>query len=179
LEADFYSGNCHKWLCAPKGAGFLYASPEHHALVEPLVISHGWTDDSTFVSRNQWQGTRDIASFLSVPAAIEFQEANDWNQVRATCHLLASDTLRRIVNLTGLQPLSANSPDWFAQMVAAPIPDCDVDALKRRLYAEYCIEVPVFAWNGLKIVRVSVQGYNTPEDANYLIQTLEKILPLT
>ncbi len=177
LEADFYSGNCHKWLCAPKGSGFLYARPEHHALVEPLVISHGWTDDSTLVSRNQWQGTRDIAAFLSVPAAIEFQEAHDWDQVRLACHMLASDTLRQIVNQTGLQPLSADSPEWFAQMVAAPIPDCDVEELKRRLYDEYCIEVPVFTWNGLTIVRVSFQGYNTSEDADCLVEALDKLLP--
>jgi isopenicillin-N epimerase len=178
LEADFYSGNCHKWLCAPKGAGFLYARPEHHALVEPLVISHGWTDDSTFVSRNQWQGTRDIAPFLSVPAAIDFQEANGWDQVRLACHALASDTRRRLEEMTALPLLSADSPHWFAQMVAVIIPDCDVEELKRTLYDEYCIEVPVFTWKGRSIVRVSLQGYNTPDDANCLVEALGKLLHL-
>jgi isopenicillin-N epimerase len=178
LEADFYSGNCHKWLCAPKGAGFLYARPEHHALVEPLVISHGWTDDSTLVSRNQWQGTRDIAAFLSVPAAIEFQAAHDWDQVRRACHTLASNTLRRIADITALPSLSADSPVWFAQMVSVPIPDCDVEELKRTLYDEYCIEVPVIAWNGRSMVRISLQGYNTPDDADCLVQALGNLLSL-
>lgn len=178
LGADFYSGNCHKWMCAPKGAGFLYAAPERHALVDPLVISHGWSDDSTFVSRNQWQGTRDIAAFLSVPAAIEFQETHHWDEVRRCAHALASDTRRRIADLTGIPPLSPDSPAWFAQMMAAPIPECDMDELKRRLYDEFRIEVPVFPWNGLNIVRASFQGYNTHEDADRLLEALARLLPV-
>jgi isopenicillin-N epimerase len=178
LGADFYSGNCHKWMCAPKGSGFLYARPEHHKWVEPLVISHGWTDDSTFVSRNQWQGTRDIAAFLSVPAAIDFQEANQWDSVRQFCHQLARETRQHLADLSGLSSLSADSPEWFAQMVAVPLPECDVEALKQRLYDEYCIEAPVFAWNGMNIIRVSFQAYNTREDMNRLLEALARLLPL-
>ncbi len=177
LEADFYSGNCHKWLCAPKGAGFLYVHPQHHKLVDPLVISHGWTDDSTLISRNEWQGTRDISAFLSVPAAIDFQESHQWELVRQQCHALASQTRERIVNHYGLTPISADSPDWFGQMVAAPIPECDLDSLKRRLYDEYRIEVPVSTWNGLNLVRVSFQGYNTNGDAECLLDALTSLLP--
>jgi isopenicillin-N epimerase len=177
LNADYYAGTCHKWLCAPKGAGFLYVRPEHHPLVEPLVISHGWTDDSTLVSRHQWQGTRDIAAYLTVPAAIAFQETYSWDQMRHACHILASDILVRIARITGMPSLSADSPAWFAQMVAAPLPDCDVDELRRRLYDDYRIEVPVFAWNGLNIVRASFQGYNSREDADCLVEALGKLLP--
>jgi isopenicillin-N epimerase len=177
LEADFYSGNCHKWMCAPKGAGFLYARPERHPLVDPLVISHGWIPGSTFVSRNQWQGTRDIAAFLSVPAALEFQETHQWEQVREACHRLASNTRRRIGELTGLHPLSAESPEWFAQMAALPLPDCDVERLKTRLYDGYAIEIPVYQWNGLKIIRMSFQGYNTQQDADCLVHALSELLP--
>jgi isopenicillin-N epimerase len=178
LDADFYSGNCHKWLCAPKGAGFLYARAEHQPLIAPLVISHGWVDASTFVSRNQWQGTRDIAAFLSVPAAIEFQETHDWDEVRRQCHELSRETRQHITDLTGLEPLSPDSTEWFAQMIAAPIPAGDMEELKRTLYDEFRIEVPVFAWNGLNLVRVSLQGYNTHEDADRLLEALEKLLPL-
>jgi isopenicillin-N epimerase len=177
LDADFYSGNCHKWLSAPKGVGFLYARSEHHALIDPLVISHGWTDDSTFVSRNQWQGTRDIAAFLSVPTAIEFQEQHNWDEVRQECHELARETRQRVADLTGLEPIAPDSTDWFAQMIAAPLPPGDMEELKRRLYDEYRVEVPVFAWNGLNLVRASFQGYNTHEDTDCLIKALEQVLP--
>jgi isopenicillin-N epimerase len=177
LDADFYSGNCHKWLCAPKGAGFLYVHPQHHKWVDPLVISHGWTDDSTFVSRNEWQGTRDIAAFLSVPAAIEFQETHQWDIVRQACHAFASETRQRIIGLYELDPLSADTPDWFGQMVAVPVHDGDMQTLKQRLYDDFHIEVPVFTWNGHNIIRVSFQGYNTRADADCLLDALATLLP--
>ena len=60
--ADMYSGNFHKWLCAPKGSAFLHVRPEHHNWIDPLVVSHGWVAGSDFVERNEWSGTRDIAS---------------------------------------------------------------------------------------------------------------------
>jgi isopenicillin-N epimerase len=178
LGVDFYSGNCHKWMCAPKGAGFLYARPERQALVEPLVVSHGWLPDSTFVSRNEWQGTRDIAPFLSVPAAIEFQQANHWDKVRQGCHALASQTRQRLADLTGLTPIVPDSPAWFGQMVAAPLPNCDGEVLKRRLYNEYRIEIPITGWNGTVGIRASFQGYNTQDDADRLIEALRNLLPL-
>ena len=177
LGADFYSGNCHKWLCAPKGAGFLYVHPQHQKLIDPLVISHGWVDDSTFISRNEWQGTRDIAAFLSVPAAINFQEAHNWDTVRQQCHTLASETRQRIVNQYGLEPLSADSPEWFGQMAAAPIPGSDMNILKQRLYDEYRIEVPVFSWGKLSLVRFSFQGYNSHGDADCLVDALATLIP--
>jgi isopenicillin-N epimerase len=172
LGVDFYSGNCHKWLCAPKGSAFLYARPEHHAILEPLVISWGWLPESTFVSRNQWQGTRDIAAFLSVPAAIEFQQTNRWDEVRQRCHVLASETRQRIVDLTGLTPICPDTPDWFAQMFTALLPPCNVEDLKRRLYEEYRVEVPLGSRDGLNYIRASFQGYNTQEDADRLLEAL-------
>jgi isopenicillin-N epimerase len=177
IGADFYSGNCHKWLCAPKGAGFLYVHPDHQKLIDPLVISHGWVDDSTFISRNEWQGTRDIAAFLTVPAAIDFQQAYHWDTVRQQCHALASETRQRICNHYGLEPLSVDSTEWFGQMAAIPIPDHDMDTLKRRLYEEYRIEVPVFTWNGFGIVRASFQGYNSRGDADCLVEALTTLVP--
>ncbi len=91
LGSDFYGGNLHKWLCAPKGAGFLYARPEVQHLLKPLVVSWGYEAEvpgpSKFVDHHEWWGTHDPAAFLSVPDAIEFQEKHDWDRVRAACHL--------------------------------------------------------------------------------------------
>ncbi|NDJ61579.1 MAG: aminotransferase class V-fold PLP-dependent enzyme [Chloroflexi bacterium] len=176
LDADFYTGNCHKWLSAPKGSGFLVVRPEHHAKITPLVISWGWTDDRTLVSANQYQGTRDPAAFLAVPDAIRFQRDHDWDTVRAACHDLASETRQRIAALTGLPDLAPDSPAWYMQMFTAPLPPCDPDVVKRRLYDEFQVEVPIIPWNDAQHIRVSIQAYNTHEDADRLITALEKVL---
>jgi len=175
LDPDFYTGNFHKWLCAPKGSAFLYVRPEHHGLINPLVISWGMADDATFVTRNQWQGTRDLAAFLSVPAAIDFQREHNWPEVRRACHALAVETAQRIDTLTGLSPLAPES--WYAQMITAALPAVDPVALKQTLYDEYRIEVPIVFWNGQTMIRVSVQGYNTSADMDHLLDALTKILP--
>ena len=127
IGADFYTGNCHKWLCAPKGSGFLHARSEHHAMLDPLVISWGWGwPDNTFVNANQWQGTRDVAAYLSVPAAIEYQQAHDWPAVRARCHKMAIETMHLINQLTGLPAIATD--DFFAQMSLAALPPIDKEA---------------------------------------------------
>ncbi len=181
LGADFYAGNLHKWLCAPKGAGFLYARPEVQHLLKPLVVSWGYESetpsDSTFIDHHEWWGTRDIAAFLSVPAAIEFQDQHQWDTVRDACHELAKDSQRRICELTGLAPLHARAGGWFRQMFTAPLPaDTDIALLKNRLYDEYRIEVPLVDWNGNKLIRVSVQGYNTKRDLDHLYRALANLL---
>jgi isopenicillin-N epimerase len=122
-----------------------------------------------------------------VPAAIPFQDEHDWPRVRAECHELLREARRRIealvagaTHLRGALHLGAicpDSPEWYAQMAAFPLPACDGAALQRRLYDEYRVEVPVIEWNGRQLVRVSVQGYNTREDIEALVRALENLLP--
>ena len=192
LGADFYSGNCHKWLCAPKGSAFLYARRTVQHLVQPLVVSWGWSDRPdgfdkpvrSFVDEQQWQGTRDPAAYLSVPAAIQFQAEHDWLRVRAECHEMLRAARRGIEQLTRNRVSSRNpvswlcpdSPEWYAQMASFQLPPCDAAALQRRLYDEYHVEVPVVEWNGRQLVRVSVQGYNTREDIDSLLAAIEALL---
>lgn len=189
LGADFYSGNCHKWMMTPKGSAFLYARPEVQGLLDPLVISHGWTEkskepgakgafgNSPFIDEIEMQGTRDPAAWLSVPSAIAFKRDNDWDAVAAHCQALAQDTARRLGELTGLTPLSA--PEFCApQMVAMPIPECDTAALHKTLFDRYRIEIPVFKWQETCIARLSVQGYNSKPQMDRLIEALSKELGL-
>jgi isopenicillin-N epimerase len=181
LGADIYAGNLHKWLCAPKGAGFLYVRPEEQGWVESLIVSWGWGAEGTlapssFVERNEWQGTRDIAAFLAVPAAICFQEENDWVNVRARCHQLASSARNQISELTGEPQISPDAPEWYAQMTACPIRTADAPELKRRLYDTYQVEVPVFNWNGHCILRASFQAYNDEHDLDRLLTALSTLL---
>lgn len=189
IGADFYSGNCHKWLMTPKGSAFLHARPEVQGLLNPLVISHGWTADSKqpgakgafgnspFIDGIEMQGTRDPAPWLTVPAALDFRRDNDWTSVSAHCQQLAQDTAHRLGELTGLAPLSA--PQFCApQMVAMPLPECDVGAVKDALLDKYNIEIPVFKWQDTCIARLSVQGYNSRPQMDLLIEALTDLLGL-
>jgi isopenicillin-N epimerase len=181
LGADFYAGNCHKWMCAPKGSAFLYARPKAQPLLQPLVVSWGWHSDhpsaSRFVDEQEWQGTRDIAAYLSVPTAITFLEQHRWEGVRQHCHELASLARQQITRLTGLAPVQPDSSDWYAQMVTLPLPLCNERALQKALHDRFGIEVPVSRWHDRSLLRVSVQGYNTRKDIDALTQGLADLLP--
>jgi len=178
LGADFYTGNCHKWMNAPKSAGFLYARPERQPLLQPLIVSWGWESEtpgsSPFIDYFEWRGTHDPAAYLSVPAALDFMSARNWPQVRAACHELLLEAERRISELTGLAPISA--PDTFVQMRTIPLPPCDLKVLKERLWDEYQIEVPMVGWGRGHYVRVSIQCYNGPNDVNRLVEGLKRLL---
>lgn len=190
LGADFYAGNLHKWLCAPAGSAFLHARPEVQHVLRPLVVSWGWNrseevfgpgdpprGSGRFVDEQEWQGTRDPAAYLAVPEAIRFQQVNGWPTVRAGCHELLRQARRLVEQLTCLRPICPDSAEWFGQMAALPLPACDAATLKRRLYDEYQIEVPVVDWQGRQLLRVSVQGYNSHRDIEILLEALSKLLP--
>ena len=181
LGADFYSGNLHKWLMSPKGSAFLYARKDMQQLVEPLVVSWGWEAEqpgpSRFVDEQEWTGTRDIAAFLSVPAAIQFQCEHDWPHVRQRCHALVREARAQVQQLTGLPPLTPDDPAWFTQMSALPLPPCDLNLLKQRLHDEFKIEIPVIHWNQRHFLRISIQGYNTATDVMQLTAALRALLP--
>lgn len=174
IGADFYAGNCHKWLSSPRGAGFLWARPERQPLLEPLVVSHGWQSrnpgPSPFLDYFTWVGTVDPAAYLSVPRAIEFFQENDWPAVRAACHRLLKEAEERILALSGLPPLSPES--MWVQMRAIPLPG-PADAY-RRLWEEHQVVVPITQWGEQPGVRISVQAYNTPAHLDRLVDALRK-----
>ncbi len=180
LDADFYTGNCHKWLCAPKGAGFLYARPEHQPALEPLVVSWGWESlnpgPSPFLDYFQWLGTDDPSAYLSVPAAIEYQRRHNWPQVRAACRRLAAQARTRLQALTGLPELCPDEDQWWQQMVIAALPPCDPVAVGKRLWSDFQVEVPVMDWNGRPLIRVSIQAYNHPDHVDRLLAGLAAAL---
>jgi isopenicillin-N epimerase len=181
LGADFYSGNCHKWMMAPKGAAFLYARREMQHLLEPLVVSWGWESitpgDSRFINEQEYQGTRDIAAYLAVPAAIEFMRRHNWDQVRAECYALLRYARQQIAALPELQPCVSDAPEWQCQMAAFTLPPCDGAQLQRRLYDEFQIEVPVSAIDDRQFLRISIQGYNSRADVDRLVAALRVLLP--
>ena len=182
LGADFYSGNCHKWLMSPKGAGFLHARREVQDLLEPLVGGRASrraieAHRSRFLIEHQYQGTRDQAAFLSVPDAIRFMETHDWDSVRSRCHELVRYARRRMTEVTGIPGVIPDSPKWFAQMSVLPLPKCDTATLRQRLLDDHDVEIPITASSGMHFARISVQGYNTQSDVDALIDGVAAILP--
>ena len=168
LGADVYAGNCHKWLCAPKGAGFLWARPELQADIDPLVISWGYRDDAGFGERHGWQGTRDPAAYLAVPTAIEVHATFDDAAQRA----LADEAERRLGEL-GL-PRIPGEPAPF--MRAVELPGGDPGELWARLYRDFRVEVPVYEWGGRVLLRVSIGPYNDEGDVERLVAALRELL---
>lgn len=181
--ADFYAGNCHKWLCAPKGSAFLYTRAEKQALIEPLVVGWGWGADRTLTFGNdyldylQWLGTNDPAAYLTVPEAIQFQRDHDWLSVRADCQTLLKEALARIREVTGLEALYPDDAGYYQQMAVAALPAIDdLPAFKRRLMQDFRIQIPCLQWGDHQLIRLSLQGYNTAEEVDILIEALATLL---
>lgn len=177
IGADLYTGACHKWLCAPKGASFLYARPEVKDTLEPLVVSWGWDAEqpgaSRFIDYHEWQGTRDIAAFLSVPAAIEFQRKYQWDDVRRRCIELAAETRDRLIEVFGTAR-PTESQGWALQMAAVELPESNQD-IQYRLLEEHKIEIAVHKWSSRSYMRFSFQGYNDLADANSLVDAVQTL----
>ena len=183
LQADFYTGNCHKWLLAPKGSGFLYAHPRVQAMLEPLVVSWGWQPEPAFGVGNpfldyiQWPGTHDPSAYLAVPAALQFQTDHDWPTVRRYCHVLLEDALAHLHELTGCAPLVPPGQSYYQQMGILRLPPgLDPAGLQKQLYDQFLIEVPCFTWNGISLLRLSIQGYNSPADIDTLHVALKELI---
>jgi len=178
LGADFYTGNLHKWLCAPKGAGFLYARRDRQALLNPLIVSWGWESEtpgpSQFIDHFTWLGTADPSAYLSVPAAIEFQRQWNWPRVREACHALAVAGRRRLEEVTGMPTLSPESN--YVQMCSIELPAGSIEKLGTRLFDEYKVEVPLTRWDNREFLRISIQAYNSVEDVDRLVDALERLI---
>lgn len=202
VGADFYTGNCHKWMCAPKGSAFLHVRPGDRlgpTVLEAPVVSWGYvaeeleregaglsagrtghtgfdayTGRTPLERRLQWQGTRDLSAFLGVPAAIEFQARHDWPAWRRRCHEMALELQDEVLIRNGLSPIAPD--DALAQMVPIPVrvpaEGEHAERLRRWLFEEKRIEVPVTQHAGQVFVRVSVQAYNTREDLDRLRDAL-------
>jgi isopenicillin-N epimerase len=169
LGAAYYTGNCHKWLCAPKGAGFLHVRRDRQALIHPLVTSHGANspraDQSLFRLEFDWTGTADPTAYLSIPAALDFMGGllrGGWPGVMSHNHELAVAGRQRLMAAVGGRSLAPEHmlgslatleiPDSLAPAPTPPSADADrqatypLDPLRDALSEEDRIEVPVFTW---------------------------------
>jgi isopenicillin-N epimerase len=166
IGADWYVGNCHKWLMAPRGAGFLWAAPESQRLVHPLAISHGL--GRGFRAEFEWTGTRDFTSFLCVPDGIACHAELGGAQLMARNAALAADAAQLLVARWGTRTLAP--PSLFAAMVPVRLPLDEAPtiehavALERRLSDAYRIEAAIMAQVDGLWVRLAAQAYNEIAD---------------
>ena len=178
LDADIYTGACHKWLLTPKGSSFLYVKKEFQPF-DPLLISWGFESDmpseSLFIDHHQLQGTRDYSAFLTIPAALKFREDNNWNQVAADCRKLAQANYERFAEVTGGTILCPISDGFLGQMCSLSISCPDPVALQDLLYSKYKIEIPVMPHDDKVYIRYSINGYHTQKDLDILFEALEEI----
>jgi isopenicillin-N epimerase len=195
LGASYYTGNCHKWVCAPKGAGFLWVREDRREGVRPAVISHGANAplprSERFRAEFDWMGTNDPSAALAVPEAIRFLGSllpGGWDEIRARNRALALDG-RRV--LAGALKVELPCPDEMIGSMAAiplpassryPIPDdphiFGPNPLNDALYRDHQIEVPVMLdpAGKTRLVRVSAQLYNNRDDYERLAEALLALL---
>jgi len=178
IGCDFFVGACHKWLCAPKGTSFLFAKKSHQAWLNPLVFSWGkYGDDpssSNFLQEFQYQGTRDMSSFLTLPKVVDF-----FNNVikgrRTACSHIIKKVGLELVELLNTDPIYS-SPKWINQMVSHPLPVSIPKNIKEILWKDFKIEIPIFNWKDQRYIRVSCNIYNTYDDMDYLLNALRTLV---
>ena len=178
LGCDFYTGACHKWLCGPKGSSFLFVKKEHQDWIKPLVVSWGPDGDdptpSTFLQDFQWQGTRDMSAFLTIPTAIDFYQ-KEIRPYQVACQKIIQDAHSKFQSILNTLPISTGS-NWLGQMVAHPLPSQNKPDLKEKLWKDHQIEIPIFEWEGQEFIRISIQVYNSKNDVDLLMSALRSLL---
>lgn len=161
IGADFYTGNCHKWLCAPKGCAFLWAAPDRQDGIHPTTISHFYRQG--FCEEFAWTGTRDATAWLSVGAAIGFFGIlGGLPAARAYCHDLARQAAEMLADAWGTE---IGTPDGMrGSMAAVRLPerfrDIPVQQVLDGLWEQHRIEVPVHHFGGNPWIRISAAPYN-------------------
>jgi isopenicillin-N epimerase len=177
LGADFWTGNFHKWVCAPKGSAGLFVSPDHRDLL-PMVTSH--QIEGTYHQRFDWLGTDDPTPWLATSAALEFMETLSWDRLTSYNHDLALLGQRLVSEALGTEPPVPGHAIGSMALVALPDGVGTTReaalAVQARLYDLYRIEVPFVSWNGRGYLRLSAQAYNHPAEYERLAEALVTLL---
>jgi isopenicillin-N epimerase len=172
LGADFWVGNMHKWVCAPKASAVLYAAPQWRAGLRPLVASHGAS--LGYQPAFDWTGTRDPSAMLAIPAALDFFDRAGWQVVREHNNDLARRGAELVAERIGTRCEDADGMAASMRLVPLPAPLTEAGArvLESRLLEHHRVVVPVTSHGGWRWLRVSAQLYNTLEDYERLAGAL-------
>ena len=191
IGSAYFTANLHKWVCAPKGAGFLHVREDRREGIHPISISHGLnsqrTDRSRFQLEFDWTGTFDPTPWLSVSEALRFLPslvAGGWEEIMSRNHSLALQARDILCKALAIDKPAPD--DMLGSMAAVPIADGSPtatpspfgDELQDRLFEGFSIEVPVVPWPKppKRVLRVSAQLYNTPQEYERLADALRQLL---
>lgn len=177
VGADWYVGNCHKWLMAPKGAAFIWAAPEAQAGLHPVTISHGYGQG--FLEEFDWTGTRDPSSFLAVPDAIAFHHRLGGAALMARNKAMAAEATALVARRLNTEAGAGGSMAGSMGMVRLPLEgEASAEralALRGRMLDARC-DVPLHAQAGAIWLRLSAQAYNELPDYERLAETVARVL---
>jgi isopenicillin-N epimerase len=188
IGAAYYTGNCHKWLCTPKGSGFLHVRRDRQDGVLPLAVSHGFnstrTDRSRFRLLFDWGGTDDPTPFLCIPEAIRFLGSlvpGGWPALMQRNRELA--LAGRVLLCDALEIPEPAPPEMIGTLAAVPLldthgppppPGSMNDPLQRTIFDHYRVEVPIFVFprHPRRLVRIAAQLYNSRGQIERLARAL-------
>jgi isopenicillin-N epimerase len=177
LGADWYVGNCHKWLMSAKGCGFLWTRPERQEDLHPVTISHGYNEG--YLAEFDWTGTRDPSAFLSVEAAIGFHYRLGGAALRARNVALAAEAAAllaaRLGTEIGASGALAGSMGLVRLPIGGPATMELAQALRGRLL-DADTDVPIHPLGGALWLRISAQAYNERADYEKLAAIVEAAL---
>lgn len=189
IAADFYGGNCHKWLLAPTGSGFLHFGRGSEDRLQPLQVSWGYRPDRSRLDERdefgstprlrfyEFEGTRDICPWLAVPAAVDFQQALGFELIRRHNERLVQCVRERFARIPRLTLATPAHPDLHGFMTAFRLPP-DVDAVEWRkaLWERFRIEAPIVDRPEGLLIRVSTHFYNTMDEIERIAVAVETLL---
>jgi len=185
LGVQYYTGNCHKWLCAPKGSAFLWVHPDFQEWIYPLNISYINLKGNAFEEKFYWTGTQDPTPWLAIPAAVNaLKEISGKSlvQIAETNHRLNIEATHIICDSLNIkipcpeQSLACMTTFPLPEISPAPQPN-EPDPIQEQLYHNYHIEIPVTHMeNGQRFLRISCHLYNHISQYRFLAEVLEDIL---
>ncbi len=179
LGVTWYTGNCHKWLGAPRGSAFLWTVAERQAYLRPTTISHFVADG--YVPAFDWPGTKDFTPYLTVPAALDYRAEYDDARIRAYCGALALEGGAHLARQLGTQ--TGVPVDMCAAMVTVAVPDGygrpiqeTANTLRKTLREDHHVEVDIQAFERRLWLRLSFYVYSDMEDVDRLAHALKAVL---
>jgi isopenicillin-N epimerase len=183
IPCDFYGSNCHKWLLAHSGSGFLYFAPGTEDRIGPLQVSWGWHTTAkdldepdeygttARIRRLEFEGTRDLCPWLTIPEAIDFQANIGFAQIDQRRRQLGHYARERIGSVPHFRLATPTNPELHGPLTAFEIPACDPVALRAKLWAAR-VEVPVVERPDRLMIRTSGNFYNTEAEFEQLREVL-------
>jgi isopenicillin-N epimerase len=188
IGADYYAGNCHKWMMAPTGAAFLYCQPQHKGRLRPLITSWGWDYDSSageldsgwggsyWARHLEFIGTQDRCAQMALPIVLDFRARLGEEAIERRVADLVAYTRSRIAE-AGYPPATPASRQLSGSMTAFEFPALDPVKARDWMWREHRIEAPFTAAAGRIFLRVSTAWFNTPEEIGRLADALTRFPP--